>query len=181
MNPATLAALRGSIKKWQSVVAGDGVDRGRANCDLCHAFLDNHPACVGCPVAESKRSPYCDGTPHEAWNDHHTDSHDGVYHYRDPEDGIVRYGLRVVPGCSECLALAKGRAGLPRLAPARGGGAVTALFVYLVYVGGVVKMYEVGRADDEGRFKSFAIALMWPFGFGAAIVAWVAKTMEEEP
>jgi hypothetical protein len=28
MNPDTLAALRGSIQKWQSIVAGTGTDQG---------------------------------------------------------------------------------------------------------------------------------------------------------
>ena len=55
-------ALRGSIAKWEAIVAGTGTDRGGANCPLCEVFYDKD--CFGCPVSKVVGTKYCEGTPY---------------------------------------------------------------------------------------------------------------------
>ena len=72
MDAATLEALRGSIKKWERIVAGTGVCRGVDNCPLCrrfHAAYGNSPCCSGCPVFEATGKRGCTGTPIEDYDD----------------------------------------------------------------------------------------------------------------
>jgi len=38
MDEKTLAALRGSISKWEGIVAGTMQDSGASNCPLCKKF-----------------------------------------------------------------------------------------------------------------------------------------------
>lgn len=72
MRRDTLEALRGSIKKWEEIVAGTGVDEGYRNCPLCVMF-DNYddPAanheCDGCPVYAKTDVPGCNETPYDEW------------------------------------------------------------------------------------------------------------------
>ena len=61
----TLAALNGSIRKWEKIVAGTGVDKGWANCPLCKLFIEDN--CIECPVMEKSGQPFCKNTPHEKW------------------------------------------------------------------------------------------------------------------
>jgi hypothetical protein len=66
MDQRTLKALHGSIKKWEAIVAGTGVDDGIHNCPLCVLFWRNN--CAGCPVAESSNDISCNNTPYKtAW------------------------------------------------------------------------------------------------------------------
>lgn len=71
MNVETLNALQGSIAKWEAIVAGNGVDRGWANCPLCMRFnnpeTDNEEECGGCPVAEEVGMTACEETPYYEW------------------------------------------------------------------------------------------------------------------
>jgi hypothetical protein len=71
MNGKTLKALRGSIEKWEKIVAGTGEELGASNCPLCHEFLDHRDrdeqACRGCPVREASGSPGCENTPYETY------------------------------------------------------------------------------------------------------------------
>lgn len=70
MNAKTLKALKGSIAKWQAIVAGTGEDHGPDNCPLCQLFNDlPHGGCGGCPVAERTGLDGCAGTPYQAWDD----------------------------------------------------------------------------------------------------------------
>ena len=65
MDAKTLKALKGSIKKWKAIVAGNGKDDGKENCPLCKEFADNE-FCDGCPVAvDSGHS--CEGSPYREW------------------------------------------------------------------------------------------------------------------
>lgn len=68
MNLETLKALHGSIKKWQAIVDGTGIDRGPQNCPLCEMFLpydgDPETDCEGCPVYEKVGQRNCQGTPY---------------------------------------------------------------------------------------------------------------------
>ncbi len=72
MDTETLTALRGSIAKWEAIVAGKGVDLGADNCPLCRRFNDyvNPNAgrfCAGCPVALEAGLPRCEGTPYDRY------------------------------------------------------------------------------------------------------------------
>jgi hypothetical protein len=67
MDEETLTALRGSIKKWEKIVDGSGIDRGPHNCPLCRAFYAYN--CRGCPVAEAVDDILCAATPYEEWAD----------------------------------------------------------------------------------------------------------------
>lgn len=74
MDETTLTALQGSIKKWEAVVDGYGVDSGAENCPLCAEFYrdddyndDTDDYCDGCPVATRTKEPGCIGTPYFDW------------------------------------------------------------------------------------------------------------------
>lgn len=75
MEPATLAALRGSIAKWRAIVDGTGADHGTSNCPLCQMFYDsdeyddegNLRDCIGCPVYDHTGEDNCCGTPFARW------------------------------------------------------------------------------------------------------------------
>jgi hypothetical protein len=76
LNKATLKALKGSIRKWERIVAGDGGDDGAANCPLCREFrfgveFGRVVDCVGCPVMAESGLPYCSGTPYTGWMQYH--------------------------------------------------------------------------------------------------------------
>ncbi len=62
MDAKTLAALRGSIRKWQGIVAGTIQDHGSQNCPLCKLFAFD--GCEGCPVADKVNDTFCDSTPY---------------------------------------------------------------------------------------------------------------------
>lgn len=66
MPAKTLKALKGSIAKWEAIVAGTGEDMGTHNCPLCHAFY-KHDDCDGCPVAEETGNGECHGSPYFLW------------------------------------------------------------------------------------------------------------------
>lgn len=63
MAPEVLEALRGSIKKWEAIVAGTGTDNGHRDCPLCQMFLQIS-TCRGCPVMARTGKPECRGTPY---------------------------------------------------------------------------------------------------------------------
>jgi len=66
MDKRTLAALKGSIKKWEGIVAGTAVDAGWRNCPLCTEF-HKYDSCDGCPVKAATGADMCDGSPYEDW------------------------------------------------------------------------------------------------------------------
>jgi len=66
MTPTALKALKGSIKKWEEIVAGTGEDHGDDNCPLCIKYFKK--GCAGCPVAVAVEDTCCNGTPYrEDW------------------------------------------------------------------------------------------------------------------
>jgi hypothetical protein len=71
MDPETIAALRGSIAKWQAIVDGTGTDQGIDNCPLCARFYDTEDddatECALCPVRMKTGQPNCVDTPYLAW------------------------------------------------------------------------------------------------------------------
>lgn len=74
MDPATLTALRGSIRKWQGIVDFFEKDGGCHDCPLCKLFhpmrigVKSRLGCVGCPVQAKVDSSYCSNTPHVAYS-----------------------------------------------------------------------------------------------------------------
>lgn len=62
MDDRTLEALKGSIAKWEGIVAGTIQDEGILNCPLCKLF--HLGGCQGCPVAETAGVSYCANTPY---------------------------------------------------------------------------------------------------------------------
>lgn len=62
MNEETLEALKGSIRKWEGIVAGTEVDHGEENCPLCEMFILKN--CRGCPVYDRTGEEGCYGTPY---------------------------------------------------------------------------------------------------------------------
>jgi hypothetical protein len=77
MDAKTLAALEGSIKKWEAIVDKRRPNRGGADCPLCHLFnpffrhrtpgavILSKKGCEGCPVAERTGQSFCKGSPYE--------------------------------------------------------------------------------------------------------------------
>jgi len=73
MDAKTLKALKGSIKKWEKIVEGTGVDKGEDNCPLCKICGWN---CKDCPVVmtgEAKEG--CRGSPYSDWVEHQSEEH----------------------------------------------------------------------------------------------------------
>ena len=71
MDERTLKALRGSIEKWEGIVAEEGDDLGGCNCPLCKLFysedIPHQDYCRGCPVSEKSGEQYCHNTPYDDW------------------------------------------------------------------------------------------------------------------
>jgi len=95
MNKKTLNALKGSIRKWEKIVNGTGVDFGGKNCPLCKLF----PFCEDCPVFLKTWLKACENTPYEAWLIHQNKVHNR-HGWRMPESG-----LKVL--CPECKRIAE--------------------------------------------------------------------------
>lgn len=68
MPKRTLKALKGSIAKWEAIVAGTGEDNGSDNCPLCDAFIDRF--CEGCPVKQKTGLSFCGGSPYGEFSRH---------------------------------------------------------------------------------------------------------------
>lgn len=73
MDAKTLEALKGSIRKWESIVTGTGDDMGWKNCPLCALFNnpsgDHEYVCGGCPVVTAVGATECKDTPYYEWVD----------------------------------------------------------------------------------------------------------------
>lgn len=60
-----LEAILGSIKKWDCIAQGIGVDAGTTNCPLCMwYFYDYEGGCTQCPVAIKVHKNCCKRTPY---------------------------------------------------------------------------------------------------------------------
>ena len=95
MNEKTLTALKGSIRKWEKIVDGTGVDLGVTNCDLCRLFVDDF--CFGCPVNDVTRN-FCNRSPYSAWEQHQEN-----FHHRNFDLDF----LSIVGKCRTCKKLAR--------------------------------------------------------------------------
>ncbi len=93
MLKATKKALERSIKKWERIVADEGVYRGSQKCALCKRFL-NKDTKDFCPLHKSGK---CWGGCCEewfVWSYHVADEHfDGCHYVHD--------------GCETCKTLAQ--------------------------------------------------------------------------
>ena len=71
MSKWTLKALKGSIRKWERIVAGTGVDKEASDCPLCelykHDVFITDTDCQNCPVSQKTGNPYCEGSPYDDW------------------------------------------------------------------------------------------------------------------
>lgn len=67
MNAKTLEALKGSIEKWEGIVAGKIGDEGTNNCPLCLLFYYGITRCKGCIVSEESMAVGCNNTPYDNW------------------------------------------------------------------------------------------------------------------
>lgn len=68
-----LKALKGSIKKWERIVNGSGVDKLQENCALC-IYCEKHidrggslSVCAGCPIQRYTGRGLCERTPWYRW------------------------------------------------------------------------------------------------------------------
>ena len=68
MDERTLEALKGSIRKWEMIVQGTGIDKGTANCPLCRLFFE--AGCKGCPVEKRMGISGCVDSPYDDWDVH---------------------------------------------------------------------------------------------------------------
>lgn len=73
-NAETIAAIDGSIIKWEKIVSGEHKDHGSEDCPLCQMFnpnLPNTPAsmrptgCYGCPIYKDTSFSFCSATPYQ--------------------------------------------------------------------------------------------------------------------
>jgi len=83
MDAETLEALKGSIAKWEGIVAGTQTDEGPQNCPLCIRFdpLGGN-GCRGCPVFAYTGQKGCSGTPY----DHFTDIDEDTDRFESQEE-----------------------------------------------------------------------------------------------
>ena len=93
MNEQTLKALKGSIKKWEKIVAGKGIDTGYKNCPLCKLFNSGKDCDDACPIKLQTGISGCDGTPYEEWCDHQ------YYIYIIDQDRKTRRVFKIRPDC----------------------------------------------------------------------------------
>ena len=77
MKRATLTALEKSIKKWEAIVDGTGVDHGSLNCALCLRFTNGCETTEGelCPVHIDSGELNCFNTPWQDWCEALTEKH----------------------------------------------------------------------------------------------------------
>ena len=69
MTPKVKEALEKSIQKWESIVAGVGIDTAYKNCALCRLFNTDN-GCSDCPVFKDSHKDYCNNTPYYEWHMH---------------------------------------------------------------------------------------------------------------
>ena len=91
-----IRALKGSIKKWEKIVDGTGVDRGIYNCPCCDKF--HYCSCINCPIHEFTGYKNCVSTPYDEWN--------YVKGRDDCGDGIVK-GVKSLMAANEELSFLK--------------------------------------------------------------------------
>ncbi len=111
MKRETLKALEKSIKKWEAIVAGNGVDRGGDDCELCKLFATVIPlpfpvkVCKGCPVRDETGMDDCKGTPYEKWYRHHRTAHPESFNSSFPR--VLPFPRVLTVECPECERLAR--------------------------------------------------------------------------
>lgn len=67
MDPETVNALNGSIKKWERVLSEGTDGTNWMDCPLCLLFWEKN--CNGCPVRDRTGRPICQGSPFEQYAD----------------------------------------------------------------------------------------------------------------
>lgn len=124
MKKSTLKALKGSIKKWEKIVAEKGLDEGIGNCPLCAKFHSMMPdsinrsrddnCCVGCPVMEKTGQECCEDSPYSKWTRHRDDRHYVTLRARAETTEQIKTEIL----CNQCRVLAQAEVDfLKRLLP----------------------------------------------------------------
>jgi len=110
MNNKTLEALRGSIAKWEGIIAGTVEDLGDTNCPLCQMFNndDSEWPCRGCPVKKITGATYCKGSPYVSFAKvkHHGSKND---EYREAAQAELDFLKSLLPQDEAALTAAEGR------------------------------------------------------------------------
>jgi hypothetical protein len=77
MDAKTLTALKGSIEKWEKIVAGTGLDKLGDNCPLCKLVGREKSDCSSfpCPVYKETKEMDCQGSPYWKWREHYSGNH----------------------------------------------------------------------------------------------------------
>lgn len=99
MDFETLTALKGSILKWEKIVAGTGFDRGEDNCPLCELF----PYCTDCPVALHTGKVGCCGTAYADWLCHTYVAHANDVSYFRPHKGFEKEAQEIAQAMLDFL------------------------------------------------------------------------------
>jgi len=73
MDAKTLKALKGSIGKWEGVVAGTEREHASWNCPLCQI---SKGSCDACPVKIKTKCDSCEDSPFIDWDVHQRIKHD---------------------------------------------------------------------------------------------------------
>ena len=76
LSKRALNGLSGSIRKWEKIYSGEGIDSGEDNCPLCQLYGNND--CKSCPIFRATKIDCCDDSPFTEWVDHHINTHDTV-------------------------------------------------------------------------------------------------------
>lgn len=75
MHETTIKALEDSVRKWDCIAQGIGIDEGTKNCPLCTMYFDPFTSgftgywrntCNDCPVYKKVNESECRDTPYEA-------------------------------------------------------------------------------------------------------------------
>ncbi len=92
-------ALEKSIRKWNDIVRGVGVDRASSNCELCKNHRDDIVIdCSGCPVYEEAQISGCRGTPYEEFIEHYDEKHPQGHGEWSKNGRVIK--------CDKCVELA---------------------------------------------------------------------------
>jgi len=101
MSKRAETALKKSIRKWERIVAGTGLDDGHYNCALCGIYakrtsMFGFTCSETCPIKRKTGKDACEGSPYEAWIEHQSEGWPSHH-----------YPFRVQPDCPDCSHLAK--------------------------------------------------------------------------
>ena len=104
MDKKILKALKGSIKKWEDISSGTGVDKAAGNCPLCQLCGEFEEGCYNCLVYIKVDRIHCEATPYIEWRNHVAEHLFSKEEDHFNSDGTYSHDYKVY--CEECAALA---------------------------------------------------------------------------